>query len=200
VRQVVSFTTLLLYPQVKTPWYLLKRLGGPQSWSWCFRQEKTILYLLGTEPWIVQTRAYLLNRLYYPGFLGATGILIHNFLFTWINALSWVVCCDTDRDSNHIPDKHKDVLPLRQQAGRSSVHKTHEAISFEHTPDVTAHFINCKVHKQYWHNTSNCQCSKIPPTISRIMLSTGYQKYITAMYVWIYAIQAYGSCHSPTPM
>lgn len=208
--QVVSFTTWLLYLQVKPPWYLLKRLDGPQSWSWCFRGEKTILSLLGTEPWSVQTRAYLLNRLHYPGFLGATGILIHNFFFTWVNVLSWVVfllvrlqlvCCDTDRDSNHIPDKQQRLLPLWWQTGRSSVHKTHvEAISFEQTPEVTAHFINCKVHKQYWHNTSNCQCSKIPPTISRIMLSTGYQKYITAMYVWLYAIQAYGSCHSPTLM
>lgn len=158
MKQVASFTTWLIYLQVETPWYLLKRLGGPQSWSWCFRDEKTILSLLGTEPWIVQTKAYSQNRLCYPGFWGATGILNHNFFFTSVKVPLWVIlllqlaCCDTDSD--HIPDKHYDsrqLDPMYTKLMRKlfllSTHlkllPTSSIVKFTNSTD-----------------TSNCQCSK----------------------------------------
>jgi len=37
---VVSFTTRPLYPQGKSPWYPLDRLGGLQSRSGCGGEEK----------------------------------------------------------------------------------------------------------------------------------------------------------------
>jgi hypothetical protein len=38
---VVSFMPQPLYPQGKSPWYLLgRRLGGPRSWSGCDGEEK----------------------------------------------------------------------------------------------------------------------------------------------------------------
>jgi hypothetical protein len=48
-RWVVNFTPWLLYPQGKSPWYPLdRRLGGPQSQSGRFGEEK-ILDPTGTQ-------------------------------------------------------------------------------------------------------------------------------------------------------
>jgi hypothetical protein len=44
----------LLYPK-KNP--LNSWLGGPQSHSWHFRDQKIFLPLLGFEPWTIQTAA-----------------------------------------------------------------------------------------------------------------------------------------------
>jgi len=38
-----------LYPQGKSPWYPLHRLGGPQSCSGCSGEEKNSQPLLGIE-------------------------------------------------------------------------------------------------------------------------------------------------------
>jgi hypothetical protein len=51
LRWVVSFTTRPLYPQGKSPWYLLdRRLGGPQSRSGCGGEEKNSQPPLRIEP------------------------------------------------------------------------------------------------------------------------------------------------------
>jgi hypothetical protein len=50
-----SFTPLPLYPQGKSPWYLLdRRLGGTQSWSGCSGVEKNSQPLSGLELPIIQ--------------------------------------------------------------------------------------------------------------------------------------------------
>jgi hypothetical protein len=54
-RWVVSFTSLPLYPQVKSLWYPSdRRLGGPQSRSGCGGEEKNSQPLPGQEPSIIQ--------------------------------------------------------------------------------------------------------------------------------------------------
>jgi len=52
---VVSFTSLPLYLQGKSPWYqLARRLGGPQSRSGLGGEEKNPQPLPGLEPPIIQ--------------------------------------------------------------------------------------------------------------------------------------------------
>jgi hypothetical protein len=52
---VVSFTHRPLYPQGKSPWYLLdRRLGGPKSRSGRGGEEKNSQPLPGLEPPIIQ--------------------------------------------------------------------------------------------------------------------------------------------------
>jgi hypothetical protein len=52
---VVSITIQLLYSQGKSLWYpLVRRLGGPQSWSVCGGEEKNSQLLLGLESLIIQ--------------------------------------------------------------------------------------------------------------------------------------------------
>jgi hypothetical protein len=53
-RWVVSFTTRLLYPQGKSLWYPLNRLGGPQGRSGRGGEEKNSDPLPGIEPPIIQ--------------------------------------------------------------------------------------------------------------------------------------------------
>jgi hypothetical protein len=54
-RWVVSFTSMPLYRQGKSPWYpLYRRLGGPQSRSGRGGEEKNSLSLPGLEPSIIQ--------------------------------------------------------------------------------------------------------------------------------------------------
>jgi hypothetical protein len=60
-RHVVSLTLLLLYSWGKNPQYPLNRkLGGPQTWSGHFGEEKSLLPLLGIEPWIVQAHSLVI--------------------------------------------------------------------------------------------------------------------------------------------
>jgi hypothetical protein len=50
-RWVVSFTTLPLYPRGNSPRYSFdRRLGGLKSQSGCWREEKNLLPIPGTEP------------------------------------------------------------------------------------------------------------------------------------------------------
>jgi hypothetical protein len=52
---VVSFTSRLLYPQGKRPWYpLYRRLGGPQSRSGRGGEEKNSYLLPGFKSPIIQ--------------------------------------------------------------------------------------------------------------------------------------------------
>jgi hypothetical protein len=52
----------------KEPWYPLKRsLGGHQSQSGRFGEQKNLFTLQGFEPWTVQPVAQSLYRLRYPG-------------------------------------------------------------------------------------------------------------------------------------
>jgi hypothetical protein len=54
-RCVISFTSWLLHPQGKSPWYPLdRRLGGPQSWSGCSGEEINFHRVLGLDPLIIQ--------------------------------------------------------------------------------------------------------------------------------------------------
>jgi hypothetical protein len=54
-RWAVSFTSLPLYPQGKSPWYPLdRRLGGPQSRSGRGGEKKNSQSLPGLEPPIIQ--------------------------------------------------------------------------------------------------------------------------------------------------
>jgi hypothetical protein len=56
--RVVSFTPRPLYPQEKSPWYLLdRRLGGPQSRSGGSGEVKNSQPLSGLKPPIVQSAA-----------------------------------------------------------------------------------------------------------------------------------------------
>jgi hypothetical protein len=58
-RWMVSFTSRPLYPQGKTPWYLLnRRLGGSQSRSGRGGKEKNSQTLPGVEPPIIQPVAH----------------------------------------------------------------------------------------------------------------------------------------------
>jgi hypothetical protein len=51
---VVNFVPWLLRPQGKRPQSTLnRRLGGLQSWSGHFGEEKNILSLPGIEPWTI---------------------------------------------------------------------------------------------------------------------------------------------------
>jgi len=59
--QVVSFTSWLIYPRVKSPWYSSdRRLGGLQGLSGHFREEKNILPLLGIKPCFLHHTAHCL--------------------------------------------------------------------------------------------------------------------------------------------
>jgi len=52
---VVSFTSWLLNPLGKSPWYPLdRRLGRLQSWSGCNGEEKTSQSLLGLGLTVIQ--------------------------------------------------------------------------------------------------------------------------------------------------
>jgi hypothetical protein len=70
-RWVVSFTPWPLYPQGKSPSYLLgRKLGGPQNWSgWC--GEEKFMTLPGLQPWPLSHSAHRqsLYWLRYPGSL-----------------------------------------------------------------------------------------------------------------------------------
>jgi len=58
LRRVVSFTPRPLYPQGKSPWYILdRRLVGPQSRSGSGGEEKNSQPLLGLEAPIMQSVA-----------------------------------------------------------------------------------------------------------------------------------------------
>jgi hypothetical protein len=61
---LVNFTPRPLYNRERTPQYRLNvRLGGPQSRSGHYGEEKNLLALSGFEPWIVQPVAQSLHRL-----------------------------------------------------------------------------------------------------------------------------------------
>jgi hypothetical protein len=54
-KWVVSFTSWLLYPQIKRPLYPLeRRLGGPESQSADGGEEKNSQHQLGLKPPIIQ--------------------------------------------------------------------------------------------------------------------------------------------------
>jgi hypothetical protein len=80
-RWVVTFTRRSLYPQRKSPWYLLdRRLSGPQSWSGRGGEEKNSQPLPGLEPPIIQPMAIPLS---YPGFNNNLLIYLLTYLLTY---------------------------------------------------------------------------------------------------------------------
>jgi hypothetical protein len=59
-RCMVSFTPLPLYPRGKSPWY---SLGGPQSRSGCYEEEKNLLSLAGIELRILGRQSRILSAI-----------------------------------------------------------------------------------------------------------------------------------------
>jgi hypothetical protein len=64
--EVVSIAPRLFYPRERIPVYSLnKTLNEPQSWSACFKENKSSIPRI--EPTILLLVAYSLHRLSYPG-------------------------------------------------------------------------------------------------------------------------------------
>jgi hypothetical protein len=70
---VVSFIPWLLYPQEKSPWYLLdRRLGKSQSSSKCSGEEK-------------DSQPALAIKLYNPNHPACSIYMLYLVLFRWLN-------------------------------------------------------------------------------------------------------------------
>jgi len=79
-RWVVNFMPCC-FTSRKTPIYPLnRRLGGPQSWSGCFWEEKFLLPWLRLEPQTIQPVAQSLYRLYSSSYILTMPPLKSSFL------------------------------------------------------------------------------------------------------------------------